>query len=79
MKFDQQKEATKAGNGGYVGTYNRLWTVLSFLNFFKIMRQAKMLILKCGVYIYVQGQYIKKKKLVQSKGDKNGIIRVNGL
>ena len=30
-------------------------------------------------FIYVQGYYIKKKNLVQTKGDKNEIIRVKGL
>ena len=49
------REVMKAGNGEYVGIHNRLWTVLSFLNVFKIIIKAKILILKCGVYIYVKG------------------------
>lgn len=71
-------EVTKAGNGEYVGTHNRLWTVLSFLNFFKIIIKAKILILKCGVIYMSKGSTL-KKKLVQNKGDKNEIIRLKGL
>ena len=78
MKSDQQKEVTKAGNGEYMGTHNRLWTVLSFLNFFKIIIKAKILILKCGVIYMSKGSTL-KKNLVQSKGDKNEIIRLKGL